>query len=116
VTQPRDIEVVIDEIIDHIDYVLARTQDRSIIEFRADRDLRQSVERSLEIISEASRRLPDELKSMRPDIPWRQVADVGNVLRHSYFAVKVDIVWAIISEDLEALRDAVVSLRGRLKR
>ena len=107
-THPRNIEVVIDEIIDHIDYVLARTQDRSIVEFRADRDLWQSIERSLEIISEASRRLPDELKSVRPDIPWRQVADVGNVLRHSYFAVKVDIVWAIISEDLEPLRDALV--------
>ena len=84
-TQPRMVHTVIDEMIDHIDYVLAKTQDLSAAEFRTDRDTRQSVERSLEIISEASRRLPAELRQMRPDIPWRQVSDLGNVLRHNYF-------------------------------
>jgi uncharacterized protein with HEPN domain len=114
-TPPRDIGVVIDEMIDHIDYVLAKTQHQSVAEFRGDRDVRQSVERSLEIISEASRHLPEELKSTRSEIPWRQVADFGNVLRHSYFAIRVDLVWTIIGENLRPLRDALADLRDSLQ-
>jgi uncharacterized protein with HEPN domain len=114
-TPSRDMRVVIDEMVDHIDYSLAKVQSRSIAEFRADRDLRQSVERSLEIISEASRHLSDELKKRRPEIPWRQVADFGNVLRHSYYAIKIDIVWMILHENLRPLRDALTDLRDSLQ-
>jgi uncharacterized protein with HEPN domain len=114
-TQPRDITVVIDEMLDHIDYVFAKTRGRSIAEFRANRDVRQSVERSLEIISEASRHLPAELTNLRSEIPWRQVADFGNVLRHSYFAINVEIVWAIIGDSLQSLRDALAAMREGLE-
>ena len=50
--------------------------------FRKDRRARQLVERNLEILSEASRRLPKELKDLAAHIPWRAVAGIGNILRH----------------------------------
>jgi len=115
-TEPRDIRIVIDEMLDHIEYVLAKAQNLTAAEFRIDRDIRQSVERSLEIISEASRLLPAELKEARPEIPWRKVADFGNVLRHAYFAVNPDIVWRIVSDDLAPLRQALLSMRQNLSR
>jgi uncharacterized protein with HEPN domain len=52
--------------------------------FEADRRKRWLVERGIEIISEASRRLPAELKARHPHIPWSKVAAIGNVLRHEY--------------------------------
>ena len=52
--------------------------------FRADRRTRQLVERNLEILSEASRRLPNEYKDREVQIPWRAIAGIGNVLRHDY--------------------------------
>jgi uncharacterized protein with HEPN domain len=100
--------------LDHIEYVLAKTQSLSSAEFRADRDIRQSIERSLEIISEASRLLPTELKDANPEIPWRKVADFGNVLRHAYFAVNPDIVFRITSDDLAPLRQALLAMRQDL--
>jgi uncharacterized protein with HEPN domain len=45
------------------------------------------VERGIEIISEASRHLPDELKARRPHIPWEKVAGIGNILRHNYESI-----------------------------
>jgi uncharacterized protein with HEPN domain len=115
-TPARDMLVVLDEIIDHIDYVLAKAQHQSISEFRANRDIRQSVERSLEIISETSRHLSTELKNSKPDIPWRQVADFGNVLRHSYFAINAEIVLKIVQENLRPLRIALTELRNSMGR
>jgi uncharacterized protein with HEPN domain len=111
----RDIRTVVDEMIDHIDYVFARTANLSASQFFEDRDVRQSVERSLEIVSEASRHLPDEVKQTRPEIKWRQVADFGNVLRHTYFSIDNSIVWQIIQKELRELREAVVLIRGVLR-
>jgi uncharacterized protein with HEPN domain len=110
-TPPRDMVIVLDEMIDHIDYVLAKAQNQSVSEFRANRDFRQSAERSLEVISEASRHLSTELKDAKPEIPWRQVADFGNVLRHSYFGIDANVVWKIIKESLPPLRIALQELR-----
>ena len=61
-------------------------------------------------ISEASRRLPQEMKATQTQIPWRKVADIGNVLRHEYDDVADAEVWRIVVDDLPALRSAVQSM------
>ncbi len=62
-----------------------------------------AVERYLERLSEASRHVPDELKDKYPNIDWRGVADVGNVLRHAYDQVMDHRIWQIVTADLNAL-------------
>jgi uncharacterized protein with HEPN domain len=52
--------------------------------YRTTWSLRRATERGLEIVSEASRSIPAELQGLHPDIPWRQIADLGNLLRHEY--------------------------------
>jgi uncharacterized protein with HEPN domain len=71
--------------------------------FAADRRKRWLVERGIEIISEAIRRLPDELKARHPEIPWPKVASIGNVLRHDYADVAHDVLWHVVSADLPIL-------------
>ncbi len=66
-----------------------------------------AVIRSLEIISEASRRLSDELKARHPDIPWRDMAAAGNFYRHNYEDVTPRRVWKTLREDLPPLRSAI---------
>ena len=61
------------------------------------------VERCLQIISEASRSLPDDLKSRHSDIPWAPIAAIGNRLRHEYDDILPDILWTIVTEDLSPL-------------
>jgi uncharacterized protein with HEPN domain len=67
--------------IDDIDKLL---QSRSRAEFASDIMLRLAVERLFEIISEASRFIPEDLKAKSANIPWRRIADLGNWLRHAY--------------------------------
>jgi uncharacterized protein with HEPN domain len=61
------------------------------------------VERGVEIISEASRHLTDELKARRPEIPWQKVAGIGNVLRHDYENIAAPIMWKLAQVDLPEL-------------
>jgi uncharacterized protein with HEPN domain len=72
-------------------------------------DLRSlyAVIRSLEIISEASRRLSDELKARHPAIPWREMAAAGNFYRHNYEDVTPRRVWQTLREHLPLLRTAI---------
>jgi uncharacterized protein with HEPN domain len=69
-------------------------------------DLRtfHAVTRCLEIISEASRRLSDEMKARYPSIPWRQMAAAGNKYRHEYEDVAQQVVWATVHDALPPLR------------
>jgi uncharacterized protein with HEPN domain len=79
--------------------------------FVEDRIKRAACERFLEILSEASRHIPDPWKVLHTDIPWKQIADIGNHLRHAYHAVDPDVLWQIHAHgELDALRKAVESL------
>lgn len=75
----------------------------SLDNFKADWRKRWMVERGIEIISEASRHLGDELKSRHPEIPWRRIAGVGNVLRHEYDRVAADVLWNLAQDELPLL-------------
>jgi uncharacterized protein with HEPN domain len=61
------------------------------------------VTRALEIISEASRRLPAELKQRHPEIPWAEMAGAGNVYRHDYEDVQQRLVWGVVHLRLPTL-------------
>ena len=81
--------------------------------YRQDIKLRRALERCVEIVSEASRRIPDELKAEFPDVPWPEIAAVGNLLRHSYERVDDVILWKIATRSLPELRPTIVSMIER---
>ena len=82
----------------------------------ADRTTRAAFERFLEILSEASRHIPEEWKTDFPEIPWRQVADLGNFIRHAYHKIDLQVLWAIYENDLDAIERAVDALIARSQR
>jgi uncharacterized protein with HEPN domain len=91
------------DIVDSIGYIRSDLENVTLQTFAADRRKRWQVERGLEIISEASRHLPDEMKARHPHIPWRKIAGIGNVLRHEYTRVAADTLWRVAQDDLMAL-------------
>ena len=75
--------------------------------FRDDQLRVYAVTRCLEIISEASRRLPVDLKARHPSIPWKEMAGTGNVYSRDYESVEAYDVWITIQDHLPALRTMV---------
>jgi len=69
--------------------------------------MQRAVERGLEIISEASRHIPAEYRALAPEIPWRQIAAIGNLLRHEYQRADTSLIWNILIEHLPRLAEAV---------
>jgi uncharacterized protein with HEPN domain len=72
--------------------------------FADDRLTRLAVERALEVVSEASRHIPTEMKKRETTIAWQRMADLGNRLRHAYHRIDPDILWNIVENDLPPLK------------
>jgi uncharacterized protein with HEPN domain len=88
----------------HVELAEQFVRGHSYESLRDDLQALYAVIRSLEIISEASRRLSDELKARHAGIPWREMAAAGNFYRHNYEDVTPRRVWKTVHEDLPPLR------------
>ena len=91
------------DIIEAIERIHSQTDGITLEAFEADWLRRWAVERGIEIISEASRHLPEAMKARHPEIPWRKVAGIGNVLRHEYERTAPEVLWGVAHEDLPPL-------------
>jgi uncharacterized protein with HEPN domain len=79
-----------------------------------DRIRRAAFERLLEIISEASRHIPEEWRAQDgPMIPWKAIANLGNVIRHTYMHVELTTLWDIYKNDLDPLQLALDRMIAR---
>lgn len=87
-----------------------RYHDRVRSAFEQDELLQVWFLRHLQIIGEAARRLPDEVRDLAPDIPWHKIIGMRNILVHGYFAIDLDVVWDAVQRDVPLLKAAVEAL------
>jgi uncharacterized protein with HEPN domain len=95
------------DIVHHIDLAVRFAAGFDYQSFEADPRTVYAVTRCLEIISEASRRLPDDLKARHPSIAWKDMAGAGNIYRNDYEDVAARHVWEAVQIDLPPLRVVV---------
>lgn len=112
---PRDPRIVLEQMLEAIVDIEQITTGRSFEAYAADRPARRAAERCIEIVSEASRRLPPDLKDRHPEIPWPQIAGIGNVLRHDYDVVNDATIWHAATVDLLPLKAALTALLRELE-
>lgn len=74
-----------------------------------------AVQRQLEIIGEGSKRLPQELRDMYPQIAWRKIIGLRNILIHMYEAVEDVSVWKIVEEDIPVLKRDIAAMLSSLE-
>jgi uncharacterized protein with HEPN domain len=103
----RAAETALRDILRHIELAEEFAAGLDWAAFRDDLRAVYAVTRCLEIISEASRRLPEDLKMRHPSIAWRQMAAAGNVYRHQYEDVATQYLWDTVQRALPPLRAVV---------
>lgn len=106
----RDWLLFVEDILESIGLIEAYARDMSKEQFCADRKTVDAVVRNFEIIGEASKYIPDDIKRSHPDIDWVGILGLRNRIAHEYFGVSVSIVWQIIKDDLPVLRDRMRAL------
>jgi uncharacterized protein with HEPN domain len=103
----RPVDTALRDILHHIDLAANFSAGFDRASFKDDIRTVYAVTRCLEIISEASRRLPDDLKARHSAIAWKQMAGAGNVHRHDYEDVAAEFVWETVARALPPLRGVI---------
>ncbi len=103
------------DILDCIHQIEVSTSGVNLDTLKSDIVRYRAIERWLEIISEASRHVGDDLKAREPEIEWKQIADFGNVLRHGYQTIDPLLLRNIIEQDLAPLKAVTARLYASVK-
>jgi uncharacterized protein with HEPN domain len=104
---PRDYKVYIEDIVEAIRKIRFFTTDLSLQTFSSDVKTFDAVIRNLEIIGEAIKRVPEQIRSVYPDVEWKKIAGLRDILAHEYFGVDAEIIWDIIQNKLPVLEEQI---------
>ena len=99
----RAVDILLTEILEAVDLVQRYTEDLTYEDFAANIEKQDAVVRRLEIIGEAVKGIPDELRSKYPDTPWSDIAGARDIMIHQYFRVDLELAWEMVQDDLPSL-------------
>ena len=102
----RDFRLYLDDILDAIAQIRSYVHGMSQEDFAHDRKTQDAVVRNLEIIGEAAGNLPEEVLKKIPQIEWRKIKALRNILIHEYFGINLSIVWDLVQNKLGSLEAA----------
>lgn len=105
--QNRDYIICLEDILEAVESAQSFIQNINEKEFWTDKKTQFAVVRAIEIIGEASRKIPNDIKEKYRQIPWREMSDMRNKLIHDYFGVNIEVVWKTVVEDLPGLKKQI---------
>lgn len=110
----RDWHLFLDDLIESAYRIRQMTAGLDQVGFHADSTVQYAVMMNLLIIGEAVKKLPDEGRRLTPEIDWRAVAGMRDLIAHHYFAMDVEIVWDTAINHIPALLSAVENIRDQI--
>jgi len=112
---PKDYRIYLDDILDSIGKIEAYTKGISYEGFAKNSLVVDGVVRNLEVIGEAVKKLPADMKRKHPDIEWKKIAGLRDILIHEYSGIDLRIVWDVVENKVPELRDSIKSITNGLK-
>ena len=106
----KDPKVFIGHILESIDLIEKYSKNKTQAQFQNDSAKQDAIIRRFEIIGEAVKNLPESLKTKHPDIPWRRIAGMRDVLIHEYFDVDLLLTWKVVKHDLPSIKKKLTEI------
>lgn len=106
----RDDSLYVNDMLESIAMIQQFVKGMDYKVFLSDRKTYSATVRELEVIGEASGKISETLKAQHPEIDWRTIKDFRNILAHEYFSINSEILWDIVQNKLEPLKNQIAAL------
>ncbi len=111
----RGLRLFIEDILESIKLIEKYIKNISKENLDNNQKLKDSIVRRLEIIGEAVKNIPDNFRKKYPEVPWKKIAGLRDIIIHTYFSIDLDITWNIIKKDLPDLKEKMLKIRAELE-
>ena len=112
----RDVLVYLKDILENMGDAVQFIEGMSYEQFAADKRTVNAVLRSIEVVGEATKGVPDDIRSQYPQVPWKEMAGMRDKVIHFYFGVDKEIVWLVAKERFPYLRVLIQQILADLER
>ncbi len=104
---PREYKAYLKDILGAIRKIEKYTENISMEDFAKDELIQDGVVRNLEIIGEAVKNIPEDIKNRKSQVAWKKIAGLRDILIHGYFGIDVDIVWDVVKNKIPELKQKI---------
>ena len=109
---PREYKAYLKDILEAIRKIEKYTENISVDDFVKGELIQDGVVRNLEIIGEAVKNIPEDIKIRKSQVEWKKITGLRDILIHGYFGIDVDIVWDVVKNKIPELKQKILEILG----
>jgi len=112
----KDPRIFIEHILESIERIGEHIKGITKNQFGNSIKTQDAVIRRIEVIGEAVKNIPDGVKKKHPDVPWKKIAGMRDILIHEYFGVDLELTWKVVKEDIVDLKKKILKVKESLEK